>query len=226
MRVGEPPEQSRRPWPRDLWLGALDLVFPPACLVCGAYGEAFCARCRTGIAPAPLATEVPGLEAIASLGAHDGPLRDAVLALKFAGKLALVEPLGSLLGEALSGCREAWRPDLVVPVPIYWLRCLQRGFNQSDLLARAAAAPCGIAVNSKLLLRPHRRRPQVGLTAAERATNVQGALALRRGASLAGRRVVVVDDTWTTGATLGECAAVLRSAGAAAVFGLTVTGPA
>src|SRR5262249_58446879 len=91
------------------------------------------------------------------------------------------------------------------------------------LLARTLGRQTELPFAGGVLARTQRRRPQVGLSAAERAANLQGAFALRPAPSLAGRRVLLVDDTWTTAATLAKCATDLREGGAAAVFGLTVT---
>lgn len=207
---------------RDAGLAALDLLFPPLCQVCGAYGGAFCARCQAqALAGAP----PPGLDGLAgceSVGIHDGPLREAVLRLKFGGRLSLVEPLGCLMAEHVRPHLPEWSPDALVPVPIHWRRHFARGFNQSELLAEVVGRVLSVTVLPRALARASHRPPQVGLSAAQRQENLRGAFRVAR-PLLPGARLLLVDDVRTTGATLLECAATLRAAGASAVFGLTLS---
>jgi len=205
---------------RTLGDGLLDLLFPPRCDVCAAYGAFFCAACRARSEPAALITAPSALVAICAVGSHSGPLREAVLHLKFGARLALVEPLGQLLAEIITERRDEWRPEAVVPVPIHWTRRLRRGFNQSELLAVAAGRRLGLETRP-VLRRTRRTPPQVGRTATERLANVRGAFQLATPG--AGRRVVLVDDVCTTGATLAECAAALRAGGVESVYAVTVT---
>jgi ComF family protein len=106
--------------------------------------------------------------------------------------------------------------EIVVPVPLHWRRRRRRGFNQAEALARNLGLPCRNA------LRRRRSTPsQTDLPAAERQRNVRDAFALRRGAEVNGRIVLIVDDVATTGATIEACARVLRAAGAQEVRALT-----
>jgi ComF family protein len=204
-----------------LGAGLTDLLFPPRCLTCGDLAPVFCAACRATV-------RRPGAEALVpldltdarSLGYHEERLRDAVLRLKFGGKTALAAPLGELLAAELEPLLPAWRPHALVPVPVHWSRRLERGFNQAELLARAAGRRCRLPA-LPALRRTRRTRPQVGLTDRERAANVVGAFAAS--APVTDRRLVLIDDVRTTGATLSECARTLLAAGAAAVYALTVT---
>jgi ComF family protein len=207
----------------DLGRGMLDLLFPPHCQVCSRYGDWFCPFCRRQIEPAARIAGAGALDEIASVGAHWGPLREAVLALKFAGKLSLAQPLGDLVAGVLADVWDDWQPAVLLPVPIHWLRELHRGFNQSELLARAAASRLRLPVTGSALVRQRRRRPQVGLTAPERSHNVRGAFRAGNHEVIRGRSLVLVDDVCTTGSTLTECALMLKTAGARRVYGLTVT---
>jgi ComF family protein len=200
--------------------GLLDLLFPPRCVACAAYGNSLCAACRARIEPAPPIPAPAGLAAIAAVGAHRGVLRQAVLELKFGARLAAVDPLGELLATVIAERWDEWQPEALVPVPIHWTRRLRRGFNQSELLCAAAARRSGAAV-LPALIRTRRTPPQVGRSAEERRANVQAAFQAR--SALPYGRVVLVDDVCTTGATLAACAAALRKAGAERVYGLTVT---
>lgn len=208
---------------RQLGSEATDLLFPPRCLTCDALAEPFCAECGAKIRPPDPGVPLPaGLADACSAGYHEDPLRRAVVRLKFGRKVALAEPLGALLVAELETARAVWRPDALVPVPIHWTRRLERGFNQSELLAEVAARRCGLPL-LPALCRTRRTAHQVGLPASVRATNPRGAFAVPASVSVAGLRLVLVDDVRTTGATLSECARVLRAAGAEEVYALTVT---
>lgn len=209
---------------RELAVGAVDLLFPPRCLTCNALAPPFCEACAAAIRPlSPAQLPLPpGILAARCVGQYEGPLRDAVLRLKFSQKTALAASLGDLLAEALRAELPAWSPDLLTPVPIHWRRRWNRGFNQSELLGQQVRRRLKIPV-VEVLRRIRYTPPQVGLTRALRASNLRNAFAVTRPDRIAGQRVVLVDDVWTTGATLAECAAVLTAAGAVTVYALTVT---
>lgn len=118
--------------------------------------------------------------------------------------------------ELLAAC------DIVASVPLHWTRLFTRRYNQAAVLAHALVRDGGPAVVADLLER-HRATPSQGRSGrAERRRNVRGAFALKRGRSVAGRRVLLIDDVLTTGATVSECARVLHNAGATAVDVLTL----
>lgn len=111
---------------------------------------------------------------------------------------------------------------MLVPVPLHPRRRRERGFNQSELLAREIARRTGTLVVPGALVRRQDTRPQTGLSAAARRANVKDAFAVRQRARIAGRCVVLIDDVFTTGATAQACARVLREAGALDVRLLTL----
>lgn len=149
-----------------------------------------------------------------AIGPYDGPLREILQALKYDRRRSVARALGARMARA--GADVLRGADLVVPVPLHFTRHYSRGFNQAAELARHLGVPCTHA-----LTRRRRTVTQTDLPEAERFHNVRGAFALRRLANVAGRVIVVVDDVSTTGATLDECARVLRAAGAKEVRGLT-----
>jgi ComF family protein len=126
--------------------------------------------------------------------------------------------LGQLLNGALP--REQ-QYDLIVPMPLHWRKRLERGFNQSELLARFVAKRTGIPF-AKSLRRRKPTDPQAGLTRAQRRTNVAGAFEVKRRQEVQGRHVLLIDDVLTTGATASACSAVLKRAGAKRVTVLTL----
>jgi ComF family protein len=208
--VGEPDALCGPCW------AALNFFAPPWCAVCGLpfphpMGEgAVCAACARARASWDRA------RAVMRYDKHSRPL---VLGLKY-DRTHLARALGGWMhragGEVLEGA------DLMLPVPLHWTRLFARRYNQAGLLAHAIHAAGGPAVAPDWLVR-HRRTPSQGhLGAGARARNVRGAFALRSGCSVKGRRLVLVDDVLTTGATVEECARVLRRAGAAFVGVLTL----
>jgi ComF family protein len=171
--------------------------------------EGRCALCRFGLR---------GFDAAYSYGAYEGALRELVHLLKYGRIRPLAAPLGDWLVSAIP---LEQRFDLVAPVPLHWRRRLQRGFNQAALLAAPVARRYGVPV-TRLLRRRRATSTQAGLSHAGRRNNVAGAFAVRRGRDVRGSRVLLVDDVFTTGATAGACAAVLKRAGAAYVAVLTL----
>jgi ComF family protein len=154
----------------------------------------------------------------------DSPLRDWVLAFKHGGRADLAGPLGAALALVLSTSEPEGpvRPaPVLVPVPLHGLRRLERGYDQALLLARSAGRAGAWSVQGAL----RRRRwtqPQGSVGTGSRRANVAGVFRARKRAALAGRDVWLVDDVLTSGATVSECARVLRRAGAARVGVLAV----
>jgi ComF family protein len=172
-----------------------------------------CGRCRRGLSP---------FDAGASLGPYEGSLRTVLHALKYARRRRLAARLADAL-VAEPAVRALLEPSaLLVAVPLHPRRLRERGFNQSELIARALGRRTGLPLLTRVLARGQDTPPQAGLTAAARRRNVAAAFVARPGPALYGRTVVLIDDVLTTGATARACAGALRGAGAAAVRVLTV----
>jgi ComF family protein len=163
-------------------------------------------------------------------GVYDGPLRALIRAFKFGGKTMLARPLGTLAFDAFHRHWEPGSIDLLLPVPLHGRRMRRRGFNQAWLLIRdwperyraVHKDAGGPLLCRKALIRHRRTPPQTGLDADHRRSNIRGAFHVTDAAALAGKRLLLVDDVYTTGATVGECARVLMAAGAGRVDILTV----
>lgn len=203
------------------WI-AIERLGPPECAVCGRPLPALdpagaepavtdrCGECL--IDPPPYAWA-------RAAARYAGPLRDALHALKFGGRRALARPLAALVVERC-GPPLPTVIDAVVPVPLAPARERERGFNQAGLIAEHAARAWRRPLRPRWLVRVRSTSPQSDLGAAERRANVRGAFLAAP--AVAGRRVVLIDDVMTTGATVAECARALRAAGAEAAGVVTV----
>lgn len=187
------------------------------CPGCGEYpaatggAAALCARCREK--PRPWGR-------VYVYGPYEGELKDMILAYKFEQRLDLGRRLMECALVAFERGRERAgedpMPEGLVPVPLHPRRLLSRGFNQSREIARLLAARHGLPIWQGALARVRRTVPQMELAREERAENIRGAFAARA-KILSGRRVLLVDDIMTTGATLEECARAMLAAGAVRV---------
>jgi len=130
--------------------------------------------------------------------------------IEYAGLMAL--DMARLISEDTSA-----KPDLIIPVPLHKTRQRERGFNQSMLLAREIAAIIGVSVGEKLLIRNKPTPTQTRLKRRERRANVAGAFSCRNQEMVRDRHILIIDDVYTTGSTLNECAKILKEAGAATV---------
>lgn len=205
-----------------------DLLFPPRCAGCGRGGHWFCSQCQAEVMRVPPGLDVPApLAGLWIAGFYIHPLDHAIHALKYGGKRRVAEPLGLLLAETYR-CEAGSRPppDALLPVPLHKRRLAERGYNQSALLARVVSRELGLPLIEDALSRSRNTPQQVGLSGGERRKNVAGAFACQPGHPLIeGRRLVLLDDVCTTGATLAACAEALLAAGAREVWGLALACP-
>ncbi|MDJ0782483.1 MAG: ComF family protein [Desulfosarcinaceae bacterium] len=163
-------------------------------------------------------------------GVYDGALRALILRFKFQGQVGLAVPLGGLLLETFLNHWQADDIDLILPVPLHSRRMRRRGFNQAYLLLRRWSvwyeaqhqAPLPCRIERDLLRRIRPTAPQTGLKRAAREDNLKKAFKLRTPQACAGKRILLVDDILTTGATVNACARVLRQAQARRVDVLTL----
>ena len=161
----------------------------------------------------------PRFDQALSVGYFEGALREAIHQFKYRPCQALGKPLGAWM---CGNIRVLTSIDIIMPVPLHRTRLRQRGFNQALLLAcpLSMAGPISLCYDNLWRIRP--TRPQVELSGDDRIKNVAGAFALRRPLDVCGLSVLLVDDVFTTGATLNECADVLKIAGAGSVTALTL----
>lgn len=221
----------------------LALLYPPTCIACqAATGEAhgLCAACWSGIrfierpycerlgtpfavdlgqpllSPAAIA-DPPVFGRARAVAEYDGTASLLVHRLKYNDRLELARALGTMMARA--GAELLTEADVIVPVPLHRWRLWRRRFNQAMALAAAVSMRSGVPCDPFLLTRVKRTRRQVGLTKAQRQENLQGAFRIppEAKARLSGRRVLLVDDVLTTGATANAASRALLRGGAASV---------
>jgi predicted amidophosphoribosyltransferase len=209
---------------------ALDVALPASCVGCRAEGPPICDRCLPALdarlaAPAGVPIGLPGeipepLLQLDWCAPFHGLVRNALHAIKYQGEQRLAAPLGDAV--ARRWARIGVGAEIVTHVPVHADRARQRGYDQAELIARAAAAALGMP-HVRLLARQRATTAQFDLDRRRRATNVRGAFVIdRRAPPIVGRWILLVDDVTTTGATLAACAEALYDAGALGVSAITV----
>jgi ComF family protein len=227
----------------------IDFFFPPQCLLCRknliSYAEGyFCKECFDGFyfnngslcrkcgilfsskegenhLCGKCITQDHYFDTARSLGIFEGSLKKAIHYFKYNDITILAEPLGELLadyGEHMLNHREY---EIIIPVPLHRMRLRQRGFNQSVMLAQKVGKEWNVHVSVESLGRSKKTTPQTMLPLRERRKNVRGAF-FYTGGNLSGERVLLIDDVFTTGSTVNECARTLKKHGASRVDILTL----
>jgi len=194
--------------------GKLSFIAPP---YCQRLGIPFAYDPGPGVLSLQAIADPPAYQKARAAVRYDEIARALVHGLKYGDRHEIARLMGRLMTRA--GRELLVQADALVPVPLHWRRLWLRRFNQSALLARSIAATSGVPVAETALRRLKPTAPQVGLSKAARAQNVQGAFRVPRAsqAAVAGRRLVLVDDVLTSGATVDAAARALLRAGAAQV---------
>ncbi len=217
----------------------VDLFFPARCIGCGKWGVFLCSECVRGLPrilppvclkcgrPEPSGTLCPTcwswksqIDGIRSVFKFDGLMRQAVHQLKYYHLKAISVEMGKFLSEYME--TSPLPCELLVPVPLHARRLKQRGYNQSELIAKELSRKINLPVVADNLVRikdsiPQARTSVVG----ERIKNVAEAFKCRN-SSLKGKAILLIDDVCTSGATLESCAQALKSSGVRSVWGLTL----
>jgi len=218
---------------------ALDLLFPCRCLGCAREGSLICPSCRqkmleitSPVCPrcgTPQSNDIlcptcsnhhHDIDGIRSPFRFEGVTRQATHQLKYKNLRAMAPTLAKLLGNYLDA--HPVPGEILVPVPLHRVRLRERGYNQSELLARKLGGIIGLPVIADCIIRRKNNPPQTRATSVDkRRSNVADAFTCRNH-SLKNKRVILIDDVATSGATLNACAATLKTAGAVSVWGLTL----
>ncbi len=232
----------------QIWQGLNHLLWPAVCLNCtaalshadadlcrtcsqtllSAAGPDYCPCCGRDVSPYALTNNTCAdcqnkdynFDQIARAGIYSDALRDMILAFKN-GRTELRYLLGSLADSALQASSFAGKIDFLVPVPLHWSKRLIRGYNQSLLLAKKLTIPSAKINTDLVRIRYTKEQPTMASPAA-RTRNVAGAFAVRKNHHFAGKKLCLIDDIKTTGATLNECAKMLKQAGAQSVFAIVL----
>jgi ComF family protein len=233
------------------WRALGDFFFPPKCPLCGEsleenpddrpcpvclagikfFSHPRCPRCGLGFRETPgedhlcsgCLTEERYFTKARALGPYEGLMEEAISRFKYRGSSRLAKVLGTLLAEYNDPDFPFSEFDLILSVPLHPQRLRQRGFNQSLLLARRISRMHSIPLDFTALQRSRPTQPQTQLSGSERQKNIRGAFEVRRPAVIAERHILLIDDVFTTGATVEECSRVLLKAGAKQVDVLTLT---
>ncbi len=227
-----------------------DIVFPPQCISCAAIlqpitEKVFCSACRekikflTGsICPicgitffdSPSASHLCGncmenktyFSCARAVVSYETIILNTIHRFKYGNNISVGARLASFMADFSFPDVDFTGYSLIIPVPLHIKRLRQRGFNQSLILARALAKKWQIPVNFSLLKRHKFTLTQTGLNKTERKQNIKGAFEVSDKKKIAGKNVILVDDVYTTGATINECAKILTKAGAQKVTVLTL----
>lgn len=208
-----------------------DLLMPRVCVVCGRQlldcEQDLCVGCRSEL---PLTlfwdlprnpmgdrfnalVEAPAYVRAAALFYYSGDYSNITRALKYGRNFGCGRRMARQLGENLAAA--GWAPELVCCVPLHWMRRWKRGYNQAEIIAREVAAALGVRFEPRVLRRVHRTASQTRLSASERLANVSNAFAVRPEAVAAAKvsgGILLIDDVFTTGATLAACYSALHQA--------------
>jgi ComF family protein len=200
-------------------LAVSPLIASPHCTLCGlpflteGGSDHLCGCCRE----AP-----PAFSAARAALLFDGPVRDLIHRFKYGKKVQHCRPLGLLTARQLGPFAATAAADLIIPVPLHVKRLRERGFNQAVLLGEFLAKEWRLPLSRNNLRRIRWTEPQIHLSAADREENVRGAFAVHDGDGIRQKRIILVDDVYTTGSTVAECAKTLKKSGAEVVFVITV----
>ena len=238
-----------RPSQAFQWL--LNLIFPPICSICQTRLNGkekdliLCPTCRTAVKPirppycprcglpepsgdgagylcGPCLKERWQFEVHRSSGLYEGALKEAIHTFKYGGVFPLVRVFGDLLQPTLQTLSQDYPVDVMIPVPLHIRRLRERGFNQALLLVKELNRRIGIPYEERALKKIKDTPVQIALKKRERRKNLKGVFQAKDTETLKGKSVVLVDDVYTTGATVNECSRALLKAGAERVAVLTV----
>jgi len=206
----------------------ISLIGEPQCPLCGvpfASDEVpshVCGECLRGKRPFSTAR---------SIVIYKGEIRRAIQMLKYKGKTSMARPFGEMMAKSITGKNKQGSPEtdthgydynVIVPVPLHKTRLKERGFNQSLLLARVIGRTLGVPIDYLHLKRIRETVPQINLTGKKRFHNVKNAFQVQGSNFFKDKRVLLIDDVYTTGATITECGKVIKKSGSQRIDVLTL----
>lgn len=222
----------------EVFWKCVDWIYPPVCCTCGEIGKLLCDSCysqitfiqspdcvycgepiKSGNICTRCKQQLPHFSKLRSLGYYSGPLRDAIVSLKYHRNIGL----GSFFAPALCEIivKERWNVDLITAIPLSENRKKERGYNQAEILAKPIAGRMNLPYSEKSVQRNKHTSSQVGLTVKERQLNMKDVFKADP-QFVKDKSILLIDDVATTGATMDACAKALLDAGCRQVFGLTL----
>ena len=239
MKTGFQPNYIKGIRSSLIW-AAVDYIFPAFCCNCGVLGHEICPSCweeivilhkneicticgdispKNSVCTSCMSNDKPAFSQMRSWGIYTGVLQKSIQRLKFERGLGLVPYFAPVCADFIS----SWNisVDLIIPVPLGRKRKAERGYNQSELIAKRISNTLRIPYSSKSLKRIKNTKTQVGLNAIERAVNVRDAF-YGSPELLKEKSVLIIDDITTTGSTINECSRAVMNAGAKCVFCFTI----
>ena len=226
---------------KKIYANILDLIFPKYCFGCEKEGNWLCQECQPKILPVQTQT-CPNCKKITEAGQYcsrcrkltalsgvivacyfeEGPIKELIHNFKYNHILEISQILGDLLINALKDQQNLGKNLLITAVPIHYLRKARRGYNQAEILADYVSTKLNLPKNFNLIKKIRKTKPQVQTEGAARRKNLINSMKICKGLKLKSKTIIVVDDVFTTGTTLNECARILKVAGARRVWGLVV----
>lgn len=199
----------------------LDAIFPQKCGICEKIGEGYiCNNCLTEIEKYILGKE--SKKGIFHLLKYDGIIREKMISYKFNDKSYLHSMFCEIFVKNKNACEFLKNYDIIIPVPIHKKRMKQRGYNQSELIAKKIAKELDILIYTDVLKKKINTIPQSSLGKQDREKNVQNVYKVENTQKIVNNKVVILDDIYTTGATVNECKNALQLSGAKEVGIITI----
>lgn len=229
---------------KSTYIFILDLLFPIQCLVCGKDEVLICDKCLNNIPrlpkqiclicklPSPFGATHPVCKnkntldgIISTLPYQEKHVKEIIKAFKFKYISSLAEPFAQIIFKEIQNNELSafFKDFIIVPVPLHANRLRWRGFNQAEILGNALAKILGNTIDINLIKRQKATIPQTKLTQEERQKNIQNAFIITENANFIGKRILLIDDVVTSGATLRELARIIKKSGAESVWAVTLS---
>ena len=209
-----------------LWTKTINILYPTQCVICGKIcKDIICTKClyNTKIEPKIERYLDRNYEEHLYLFKYDGKIRNLILDYKFNDKAYLYEFFLKIILKNKKICRKIKKYDIIIPVPIHKKRKLQRGYNQSELIAKEIAKRFEkLKYENKCLIKEKNTKPQSTLSKYQRIQNVKQVYKLQNVQKIYNKKVILFDDIFTTGSTANECAKILKQNGAKEVLIFTI----
>ena len=217
------------PYLADTMRSCVNALLPDTCAVCGYHLTdnllPICASCmrsiRSGVIPNTASSKF--IKNISACRVYNGTIKKCIQQFKFCGKRTMTCVFRELICDHFNGnLTKAYPVDLILPVPISPERRRKRGFNQARLITETLPPALRRLADYNNLIKTRNTPPQTGLTRKERMQNLKGAFAIKASFNLVNKKILLIDDVVTTGATLDTCAKELRRAGAGEIYGFAI----